>query len=121
MLAGGGDKLYAQGCLELFVSMGGTLLVALDGTDSFSSERLSCPCCTRQTLKNGKTLYRHTVVTPIIGEKSFVAISVTENCILGVATAENAGEIAFTKAYGVFAEEVKCIEPDYEPETVNTY
>jgi len=66
MLAGAGDKLYAQGCLEPFISIGGTLLVALDGTDSFSSERISCPCCTRQTLKNGKTLYRHTVVTPVI-------------------------------------------------------
>jgi len=29
MLAGAGDKLYAQGCLELFVSMGGTLRPAL--------------------------------------------------------------------------------------------
>ena len=66
MLAGAGDKLYAQGCLEPFISIGGTLLVALDGTDSFSSERISCPCCTRQTLKNGKTLYRHSVVTPVI-------------------------------------------------------
>ena len=42
------------------------MLVALDGTDSFSSEKISCPCCTRQTLKNGKTLYRHAVVTPVI-------------------------------------------------------
>ena len=56
MLAGAGDKLYAQGCLEPFISIGGTLLVALDGTDSLSSERIFCPCCTRQTLKNGKTL-----------------------------------------------------------------
>jgi hypothetical protein len=66
LLAEAGDKLYAQGCLEPFISLGGTLLVALDGTDSFCSEKISCPCCTRQTLKNGKTLYRHTVVTPVI-------------------------------------------------------
>lgn len=26
----------------------------------------SCPCCTQHTLKNGQTLYRHTVVTPVI-------------------------------------------------------
>ena len=51
MLAEAGDQLYTQGCLEPFISIGGTLLVALDGTDSFSSERISCPCCTRQTLK----------------------------------------------------------------------
>jgi hypothetical protein len=66
LLAGIGDKWYAQGCLKPYLSLGGTLLVALDGTDSFRSEKISCPCCTRQTLKNGKTLYRHTVVTPVI-------------------------------------------------------
>ncbi|MGD7034978.1 hypothetical protein ACPZRF_08065, partial [Alkalicoccus sp. WONF2802] len=49
-----------------FVSVGGTLLVALDGTDSFSSEKISCPCCTQQTLKNGQILYHHTLVTPVI-------------------------------------------------------
>ncbi len=68
MLTGASDKLHAQGCLEPFVSMGGTLLVALDGTDSFSSEKISCPCCTRQTLKNGKTLYRHPVVIVAPGQ-----------------------------------------------------
>lgn len=66
VLAEVGDRLYTQGCLKPFTSIGGTLLVALDGTDSFSSEKISCPCCTRQTLKNGQTLYRHTLVTPVI-------------------------------------------------------
>ena len=66
VLAAVGDRLYTEGCLKPFVSLGGTLLVALDGTDSFSSEKISCPCCTRQTLKNGQTLYRHTLVTPVI-------------------------------------------------------
>jgi hypothetical protein len=66
VLAGVGDKLYEQGCLKPFLSVGGTLLVAMDGTDSFSSEKISCPCCTQQTQKSGKTLYRHTLVTPVI-------------------------------------------------------
>ena len=61
-----GDKLYTRGCLKPFLSIGGTLLVAMDGTDSFSSEKISCACCTQQTQKNGKTLYRHTLVTPVI-------------------------------------------------------
>ena len=73
-MAGAGDKLYAQGCLELFVSMGGKLLVALDGIDSFSSEKISCPCCTRQTLKNGKTWYRHTVVIVAPGQSRVVPL-----------------------------------------------
>lgn len=66
VLAEVGDRLYTGGCLKPFVNVGGTLLVALDGTDSFSSEKISCPCCTQQTLKNGQTLYRHTLVTPVI-------------------------------------------------------
>ena len=66
VLASVGDKLYTEGCLKPFLSIGGTLLVAMDGTDSFSSEKISCACCTQQTQKNGKTLYRHTLVTPVL-------------------------------------------------------
>ena len=58
-------------------SINHTLLVALDGTDSVSSEKISCPCCTEQTLKNGKTLFRHIVVTPVIvapGQKQVIPL-----------------------------------------------
>lgn len=60
------DGLYHNGYLDAFRSIGATLLMPIDGTDFFSSEKISCPCCTCQTLKNGKTLYRHTAVTPVI-------------------------------------------------------
>jgi len=53
------------------------------------------------------------------GEKCFIATTVANDCILGVAMAENAGNEALTKAYGTFAEEAKRIEPSYNPETVN--
>lgn len=66
VLAGVGDKLYERGYLRPFLSVGGTLLVAMVGTDSFSSEKISCPCCTQQTQQSGKTLYHHTLVTPVI-------------------------------------------------------
>jgi hypothetical protein len=61
-----GDGLYQHGYLAPFRSVGDTLLVAMDGTDFFSSETISCPCCTHQKLKNGKTLYRHTAITPVV-------------------------------------------------------
>ena len=61
-----GDGLHQHGYLEPFRSVGETLLVALDGTDFFASEKISCPCCSRQTLKNGHTLYRHSAITPVI-------------------------------------------------------
>lgn len=66
LLAKVSDGLYHNGYLAKFRSIGDTLLMPIDGTDFFSSEKISCPCCTRQTLKNGKILYRHTAVTPVI-------------------------------------------------------
>ncbi|CCE23747.1 protein of unknown function [Methylotuvimicrobium alcaliphilum 20Z] len=41
MLAEVGDRLYTQGCLKPFVSVGGTLLVALDGTELDTVLRLA--------------------------------------------------------------------------------
>lgn len=66
LLAEVGDALYQDGYLTPFRSIGDTLLLAMDGTDFFASENISCPCCTQQTLKNGKTLHRHIAVTPVI-------------------------------------------------------
>jgi len=77
VLADVGDQLYQNGCLESFRSINNTLLVALDGTDSVSSEKISCPCCTQQLLKNGKTLFRHIVITPVIvapGQKQIIPL-----------------------------------------------
>lgn len=77
VLADVGDQLYRKGCLDSFRSINNTLLVALDGTDSVGSEKISCPCCTRQTLKNGNTLFRHIVITPVIvapGQKQVIPL-----------------------------------------------
>ena len=60
------DELYRDGYLDGFRSINDSLLIALDGTDFFSSEKISCPCCTQSTLKNGKTLSRHIAVTPVL-------------------------------------------------------
>ena len=61
-----GDELYQQGYLEKFRSVGGTFLIAMDGTDFFSSYNISCPNCSNSLMKNGKTLHRHIVVTPVL-------------------------------------------------------
>jgi hypothetical protein len=73
-----GDELYRDGYLDGFRSINGTLLIALDGTDFFSSEKISCPCCTQSNQKNGKTLYRHIAVTPVLvspQQKNVVALA----------------------------------------------
>ncbi|HNK51886.1 MAG TPA: hypothetical protein PKX75_23140, partial [Nitrospira sp.] len=52
-----GDALYQQGYLTGFRSINDTLLIALDGTDFFSSENISCAGCSETRLKNGRVLY----------------------------------------------------------------
>lgn len=66
LLAELGDALHRDGYLDPLRSIGDTLLLALDGTDFFSSGKLSCPCCLRAAQKNGSVRYRHTVVTPVL-------------------------------------------------------
>ena len=78
----------------------------------------------------GTTIHRDTALPPhlvadekhthIAGVKAYVATTVAGNCILGAAVANNADEVALTKAYSVFTEEAKRIKPDYKPKTVNT-
>jgi hypothetical protein len=72
------DELYRDGYLDRFRSINGTFLIALDGTDFFSSEKIGCPSCTQSTLKNGKTLNRHIAVTPVLvapGQNNVIALA----------------------------------------------
>jgi hypothetical protein len=39
------STLYQQEHLKPYRAIENTLLLALDGTDTFSSEKISCPCC----------------------------------------------------------------------------
>ena len=66
MMANIGQSLYESGYLDHFRVLKDQLLIAIDGTDVFASEKISCPSCSTQKLKNGKTLHRHTVLTPVI-------------------------------------------------------
>jgi len=73
-----GDELYSQGYLEAFRAINNTFLIALDGTDFFSSEKISCPCCSQSKLKNGKILHRHIAVTPTLvapGQQNVIALA----------------------------------------------
>ena len=73
-----GDELHRQGHLDAFRSINETFLIAPDGTDFFSSEKISCPCCSQSKLKNGKTRNHHITVTPVLvapGEKNVVALA----------------------------------------------
>jgi len=57
--------------------------------------------------------------TWILGDKAYVATTVGNECILGASMAKDAGEGTLTKAYNVFKTEARCLNPSYEPTTVN--
>ena len=60
------ESLAHQGSFVTFRVLRDQLLIALDGTQSFSSKTIHCPhCLTRQT-RHGQTLYYHTAITPVI-------------------------------------------------------
>jgi hypothetical protein len=58
--------LEQSGILKGYRSFANTLLVAIDGTEYFSSQKIHCEQCSQRTLSNGKTKYYHSVVTPVI-------------------------------------------------------
>lgn len=60
------QELEQQGQLEGFRSIAGTLLIAMDGTEYFSSSQIHCSNCSTRTLKSGETRYFHSVITPVM-------------------------------------------------------
>jgi len=58
--------LEHQGQLDSFRSVAKTLLLALDGTEYFSSSQIHCSACSTRTLKSGETHSFHSVITPVI-------------------------------------------------------
>ncbi len=57
--------------------MDGNLLVALDGTQYYDSEKISCPCCSTRTSKQGKVTYHHQAILPVIvspDQKSVISL-----------------------------------------------
>ena len=60
------DVLHELGHLEPYRSINGDLLMAMDGTEYFSSSKIHCDHCSVTEHKNGTITYSHTVVTPVI-------------------------------------------------------
>jgi len=54
------------------------------------------------------------------GEKWYVATTVAHDCVLGASVSTTADTDGLTTAYGVFKQEAEAIDPNYQPETVNT-
>ena len=60
------ENLNQQGSLEPFRVLDGQLLVALDGTQYYSSTNIHCQNCLRRQSAKGPTRYSHTAITPVI-------------------------------------------------------
>jgi hypothetical protein len=59
-------RLEQTGLLDRMRSHAKSLLIAIDGTEYFSSQKIDCPNCSHRELANGKTNYFHSVLTPVI-------------------------------------------------------
>lgn len=56
----------------------------------------------------------------ISGEKVYIATTVAEQVFLGGSVSVGAGEEELADAYGQFRREAQQVQPEYQPETVNT-
>ncbi|MBC2694474.1 MAG: hypothetical protein HF982_04190 [Desulfobacteraceae bacterium] len=76
------------------------------------------------TVRNPEDLPEHLVAdekhTRILGDKTYVATTVGNGCVLGASIAADVGEESLTRSYGIFKDETQCIKPGYSPKTVNT-
>jgi hypothetical protein len=63
---------------------------------------------------------KHTTLIEDNSRKVYLATTAGGGCCLGLALAETAGADDLTRAYGVFRDEARCLDPEYRPETVNT-
>lgn len=60
------NRFDKEGILKQFRSFQNELLLAIDGTQYYSSETISCPKCSTKTQSNGSTLYHHMLLAPAI-------------------------------------------------------
>jgi hypothetical protein len=71
------EGLEQHQLLAHFRGLGDQLLVALDGTNYFSSNAIHCHNCLTRQLTNGQTLYYHAAITPVIvcpGQSQVIAL-----------------------------------------------
>jgi hypothetical protein len=60
------EKLDQTGRLEAFRFLDNRLLLSLDGTRHFSSQKISCKSCSQSKLTEETTLYFHDVIIPVL-------------------------------------------------------
>lgn len=70
--------LMRGGYLQPYQQRNGHLLVALDGTEYFKSQKIQCQCCSSRTHNNGSVTYFHQAILPVIvapGQPQVIALA----------------------------------------------
>jgi hypothetical protein len=114
------------GVVDSLRSVGGTLLLALDGTEYFCSQAIQCEACSSRLQANGKATHFHTALTPVLARPGcdkviplapeFVAPqdgAVKQDCELAAAKrwlAAHGAELAGLKTT-VLGDDLYCHEP----------
>ncbi len=60
------NALEQAGVVDSHRSVNGTLLLALDGTEHFSSQAIPCEQCSTRRHANGQVTYFHSALTPVL-------------------------------------------------------
>jgi hypothetical protein len=60
------EALSQAGVLDTYRSVNHSLLLALDGTEYFSSKAIHCPHCSTREHANGQVRYVHSALTPVL-------------------------------------------------------
>ena len=60
------EGLQKAGIVDTYRVLNKTVLIAMDGTQYFSSKTVHCKCCSTKQHANGEVTYQHTVVTPVL-------------------------------------------------------
>jgi len=72
------QALQRGGILTPYQWLGGHLLIALDGTHYFSSQKIHCEQCSTRTDKTGRVTYFHGAIPPVIvapGQAQVIALA----------------------------------------------
>jgi hypothetical protein len=76
------------------------------------------------TIRHPEDLPKHVSAdekhTKLLGEKAYIATTVSNGCILGASVSKSAGEASLKEAYNSFKGESQRLKSDYAPDTVNT-
>ena len=71
------QALERAGKVSAFRTFADQLLIALDGTEYFSSQQIGCDNCSQRTHRNGRVTSFHQVITPVIvapGQAEVIAL-----------------------------------------------